>query len=340
MTISLPVYQHPTSVVLVDDSASFIASVEYQISPTLAVKSFLDPHEALGWLGGLYHSDDGKLLPIRVGYDEQTYSFERRTIALDVDQIYRIVHDPKRFQSAAVVVVDYAMAAINGLDFCRALRGLPCKKILFTGEANEMIAVEAFNQGLIDRYLKKSDPSAMDRLEYEIAALQREYFIEKSGTLKDLLVQHTYAFVQDEAIVKLVDTVLARHGFVEYFLFPDPAGILFFDAEGKATLMVVETRAGLISHLETAQDYDAPAALCTALRDAQVVPFFWKSGGMYTEKSIDWQQYCLPAQICVGRENFYYALFDLPEGFLQGSVYSYNKFLNDRTSVEGESSAP
>lgn len=339
MTISLPVYQHPTSVVLVDDSASFIASVEYQISPTLAVKSFLDPHEALGWLGGLYHSDDGKLLPIRVGYDEQTYSFERRTIALDVDQIYRIVHDPKRFQSAAVVVVDYAMAAINGLDFCRALRGLPCKKILFTGEANEMIAVEAFNQGLIDRYLKKSDPSAMDRLEYEIAALQREYFIEKSGTLKDLLVQHTYAFVQDEAIVKLVDTVLARHGFVEYFLFPDPAGILFFDAEGKATLMVVETRAGLISHLETAQDYDAPAALCTALRDAQVVPFFWKSGGMYTEKSIDWQQYCLPAQICVGRENFYYALFDLPEGFLQGSVYSYNKFLNDRTSVEGESSA-
>ena len=89
MTISLPVYQHPTSVVLVDDSASFIASVEYQISPNLAVKSFLDPHEALSWLGGQYHSDDGKLLPIRIGYDEQTFSFERRTIALDVDQIYR-----------------------------------------------------------------------------------------------------------------------------------------------------------------------------------------------------------------------------------------------------------
>jgi CheY-like chemotaxis protein len=339
MTISLPVYQHPTSVVLVDDSASFIASVEYEISPSLAVKSFLDPHEALAWLGGLYHSDDGKLLPIRVGYDEQTYSFERRTIALDVDQIYRIVHDPKRFQSAAVVVVDYAMAAINGLDFCRALRGLPCKKILFTGEANEMIAVEAFNQGLIDRYLKKSDPSAMDRLEYEIATLQREYFIEKSGTLKDLLVQHTYSFVQDEAIVKLVDTLLARHGFVEYFLFPDPAGILFFDADGKAMLMVVETRAGLISHLETAQDYDAPAVLCTALREAQVVPFFWKSGGMYTEKSIDWQQYCLPAQICAGKENFYYALFDLPEGFLQGSVYSYNKFLSDRINLEDQPSS-
>lgn len=333
MTISLPVYQHPTTVVLVDDSTSFIASVEYQLKPTLAVRSFQDAHEALGWLGGLYHADDGKCLPIRIGYDEQTFSFERRTIALDVDQVYRIVLDPERFQTAAVVVVDYAMSAINGLDFCRALAGLPCKKILFTGEANEMIAVEAFNLGLIDRYLKKSDPNAMERLEFEIAALEREYFIEKSGTLKDLLVQHTYAFVSDEALVKLVDTLIARCGFVEYFLFPDPAGILFFDADGKPTLMVVETRAGLISHLETAQDYSAPAELTVALRDAQIVPFFWKSGGMYTEKSVDWQEYCLPAQICIGRENYYWALFDLPASFLQAPVYSYNRFMADRSTV-------
>ena len=330
MTISLPVYQHPTSVVLVDDSASFISSVEYQLKPTLPMRSFQDAHEALGWLGRLYNTDDGKCLPIRIGYDEQTFSFERRTIALDVDQVYRIVMDAERFQTVAVVVVDYAMSVINGLDFCRALRGLPCKKILFTGEANEMIAVEAFNQGLIDRYLKKSDPSAMDRLETEIAALEREYFIERSGTLKDLLVQHTYSFVSDDALVKLIDNLVAAHGFVEYYLFPDPAGILFFDADGKSTLMVVETRAGLISHLETAQDYNAPPELRTALREAQVVPFFWKSGGMYTEKSVSWEQYCRPAQICVGRESYYWALFDLPDGFLQGPVYPFNKFMADR----------
>lgn len=336
MTISLPVYQHATSVVLVDDSASFIASVEYQLKPTLPLKSFQDAHEALGWLGALYNGGDSKCLPIRIGYDEQTFSFERRTIALDVDQIYRIALDPERFQTAAVVVVDFAMSVINGLDFCRALRGLPCKKILFTGEANEMIAVEAFNQGLIDRYLKKSDPNAMDRLEIEITALEREYFIERSGTLKDLLVQHTYAFVSDEVLVKLIDTLIVVYGFVEYYLFPDPAGILFFDANGKPTLMVVETRAGLISHLETAQDYSAPPELRTALRDAQVVPFFWKSGGMYTEKSINWEQYCKPAQVCTGRDTYYWALFDLPDGFMQGSVYSFNKFMADRLSVQSK----
>lgn len=328
MNISLPIYQHPTVVVLVDDSASFIASVEFQLAPSLAVKSFTNAHDALRWLGGTYNSDAGKCLPIRVGYDEQTFSFERRTIALDVDHIYRTVLDPQRFQSPAVIVVDYAMPQINGLDFCRALKDLPCKKILLTGEANEMVAVEAFNQGLIDRYMKKGDASVLDRLEFEIAALEREFFAEKSGTLKDLLVQHSFSFFSDEAFSDLVDSLIARHGYVEHFLFPDPAGILFFDGDGKSKLMVVETKAGLISHLETAQDYDAPEALKAALRDARVVPFFWESNGMYTEKSQNWQQFCKPAQVCEGRERYYWALFDLPPEYL-GPIYPYNRFLND-----------
>ncbi len=333
MKITLPVYQHPTLVILVDDSSSFIESLEFQINPAIAVKSFQDVHEAFRWLFASYDATQEKCLPIRVGYDEQTLSFERRTIALDVDQIYRIVMDPRRFHAPAVVVVDYAMPQINGLDFCRALKGLPCKKILFTGEANEMVAVDAFNQGLIDRYLKKSDSQALDRLEVEIAALEREYFVERSGTLKDLLVKHSFSFLSDEVFTRLVNSVARQYGFVEHFLFPDPAGVLFFDTDGNPTLMVVETRVGLTSHLETAQDYGAPMELQLALRDEKIVPFFWKSGGMYTEQSIDWQQYCLPAQVCAGHEDYFWALFDLPQKFLNSPIYSYRKFLLDRAQI-------
>jgi CheY-like chemotaxis protein len=333
MKITLPVYQHPTLVILVDDSPSFIESLEFQMNPSIAVKSFQDASEALRWLDASYNVTQEKWLPIRVGYDEQTLSFERRTIALDVDQIYRIVMDPQRFYAPAVVVVDYAMPQINGIDFCRALKRLPCKKILFTGEANEMVAVDAFNQGLIDRYLKKSDPQALDRLELEIAVLEREYFVEKSGTLKDLLVKHSFSFLSDEIFAKLVNALSEQYRFVEHFLFPDPSGILFVDADGKSTLMVVETKVGLTSHLETAQDYGAPAELQAALKGEKIVPFFWASGGMYTEKSQDWEQYCLPAQICAGREDYFWALFDLPQQFLNGPVYPYNKFLTDRAQI-------
>jgi CheY-like chemotaxis protein len=333
MKISLPVYRHPTLVVLVDDSASFIASMEFQMHPSVAVKSFQDAHEALRWIDSVYGRGKQGYLPIRVGHDDQALSPERRAIALDVEQIYRIAMDPKRFYAPAVIVVDYAMPQMNGVDFCRALQELPCKKILFTVEANEMVAVEAFNEGLIDRYLKKSDTQALDRLELEIAALEREYFVEKSGALKDLLARHSFSFLSDDTFAKLVNDLTAQYGFVEQFLFPDPAGILFLGADGKPTLMVVETLVGLTSHLEAAQDYGAPASLQAALREEKVVPFFWNSGGMYTEASVDWERYCLPARVCSGREDYYWALFDLPARFLNKPVYPYNKFLLDWAQI-------
>jgi CheY-like chemotaxis protein len=333
MKITLPVYQHPTLVTLVDDSSSFVESLVFQMSPSMALKTFQDPNEALRWLEGAYDTNSEKCLPIRVGYDEQTYSFERRTIALDVDRVYRIAMDPRRFYAPAVVVVDYGMPQINGIEFCRSLAQLPCKKILFTGEANEMVAVDGFNRGLIDRYLKKSDSYALDRLEGEIASLERDYFIERSGTLKDLLVKHSYSFMSDDAFATLVHSLSEEYGFVEHYLFPDPSGILFFDANGQPKLMVVETKVGLTSHLETAQDYAAPIALQEALKNEKVVPFFWRSGGMYTEKSQDWEQYCLTANVCSGREDYFWALFDLPPVFLNGPVYSYNQFLQDRAHI-------
>lgn len=330
MKMSLPVCRYPTLTVLVDDSASFIANLEFQMNPAIAVKSFQDPLEALNWINLRANGYKDRDLPIRVGYDGQTLSLERRTIALDIDYIYRAVMDPWRFYSPAVIVVDYGMPQMNGLDFCRALAGVPCKKILFTGEADEMVAVNAFNKGLIDRYIRKGDPNALDQLEVEIAALEREYFLERFGTVKDLLVRDSFSFLSDETFAALVEDLMKRHGFVEHFLFPNPPGVLFFDAGGKPTLMVVETRIGLISHLEAAQDFSAPESLIAALREESIVPFFWKSGGLYTELSLDWLQYCKPAQICTGREEYFWALFDLPEKFLAQPVYSYNGFLRDR----------
>jgi CheY-like chemotaxis protein len=330
MKITLPVYQHPTQIVLIDDSASFIDSLEFHLKPNFAVKSFRDANEALAWLREVYGEHHEKWLPIRVGYDEQTLSFDRRTIALDIDRVYRIAMDSQRFATPAVIVVDYAMPQMNGLELCRKLAGLPCKKIMFTGEADEMIAVEAFNDGNIDRYLKKCDVHALNKLEEQIKVLERDYFVEQSGTLKDLLVKHSFSFLSDPTFAHLVESLTKQHKFVEYFLFPNPAGILFIDADGKPTLMVVETKVGLVSHLETAQDYGAPQELQDALRDAQIVPFFWKSGGMYTEKSKLWKEDVKPANVCQGQEEYFWALFDLPEGFLDSPICSYKEFLAER----------
>ncbi len=339
MKLSLPLYQHPKQVILVDDSASFVASLEFRMSSQLAIKSFANSVEALRWLFACFRAEQENPLALR--HNEAAPHALSRIAESDCVQdglaaarkLYRSVSDRRRFDSPAVIVIDYAMPHIDGLEFCRAIESLPCKKILLTGEADEMIAVDAFNQGLIDRYLKKGDPAALERLATEVAALERQYFIEKSSALHDLLTPHNFSFLIDEAFVRLVHALIARFHFIEHFLFPDPSGIVFFDAAGNASLMVVESRIGLASHLEAAQAYGAPESLCSALREQRIVPFFWPSGGMYSEKILDWEAYCRPARLCEGRDDYYWAFFELPAELLDGPVYSYKQFLKDRETV-------
>ncbi|HTD04059.1 MAG TPA: hypothetical protein VK751_09660, partial [Undibacterium sp.] len=76
--MSLPVYQHPTLTILIDDSQSFLDSLAFQLPPHMARKVFHDTHAALEWLRDAYRHSPSKSQSIRVNYDEQTFSFERR----------------------------------------------------------------------------------------------------------------------------------------------------------------------------------------------------------------------------------------------------------------------
>ncbi len=328
----LPLYQHPTCVILVDDSASFVASLAFQMPAGQKVKSFSCSVEALRWIFSTFRrSLEEDVLchlvdrpPLGDKYADQDSDGDA-----DHHRALRKVLEPQRFLAPAVVVVDYAMPNIDGLDFCQALEGLPCKKILFTGEADELIAVDAFNRGLIDHYIKKSDVLALERLEQAIATLERDYFFQRSVELQSYYSSHRFDFLYDECLGQLVQDMIRRYGFVEHYVFPEPSGILFFDADGSATLMVIENEAGLQSHLEAAEEYDAPMALQEALRKHSVVPFFWPSGGMYNGQLRDWQQYCMPAILCEGKEKFFWAFFSMPAHFLDSEIYSYRHFLRE-----------
>ncbi|CAG9176897.1 two-component system response regulator [Cupriavidus respiraculi] len=326
---NLSVFHHPILTVLVDDSKSFIDSLAFQMDPSRAVISFTDPREALQWIREAYTTRFTGFLPVRVTHDDLTFLTERRTVQLDIDRIFRQVHDLTRFLQPAVIVVDYSMPQMNGLEFCQALEGLPCKTILLTGTADEGIAVQGFNHGLIDRYVKKHDSNMVARLDQEIDALQQQYFATLSRTLRDLLTRHSFSFLSDPVLGDRVRQLAARYGFVEYYLYPNPAGILLVTARGQTTLMVIETRASLATQVESAEAYDAPVALIEGLREARIVPFFWPGNGMYTPACIDWEQYCLPAEVCVGREEFFYALFDLPRHLLEEPVVSFQTFLGE-----------
>ncbi len=325
----LPIYSHPSLTVLIDDSDSFLRSLSFQLDPMLARKTFHDTNSALRWLR---QSPRSSAPAMQVNFDAPNLPPDYCNVAVDIESIYRISGHAERFSMPSVLVVDYSMPQMNGIEFCEAVRELPCKKILFTGAADEKIAVNAFNRGLIDRYIKKSEDDALDTLELEVRALQTAFFAEQSETLRDVLLLHHYHFLGDPALAAVVAELMVRHGFVEHYIFPNPSGILFFDRDGLARLMLIETEKGMRAQYEIARDSDAPPSLLSALLELRVLPFFSDANGdgMYTAAIGDnWYRYCCAPQVCRGNETYYWALFDLPAHYFDRPVVPYAQYLRD-----------
>ncbi|WP_445233133.1 response regulator [Duganella rhizosphaerae] len=326
----LSVYQHPTTTVFIDDNQRFLDSLSFQLDPRIAHKTFQNAGEAISWIREANRNFAGRGLSIEVSYDEQVLSMERRVVSVDLEQIYRRVMNPKRFLTPSVLVVDYAMPQMNGVAVCEALGNLPCKKIMFTGQADDKVAIDAFNQGLIDHFLTKNDHAVLDHLAVGIKTLGNAFFVDQSSTLKDLLGRQSHSFLFDPVMTDLIGRLRKQYDFVEYYLFLNPTGLLFFDFHGTPTLMVIETEAGMLAHFEAARDAGGPAGLVAGLEAMQIVPFF-SDTGMYVDAIEDsWQAYCLPAQHCQGQQDYFWALFDLPCRYLPGPIYSYADFLSDR----------
>lgn len=329
--MSLPIYHHPSLTVLIDDSDSFLKSLSFQLDPSLASKAFHDTRAAIDWLDQQGRASGGQDGQLHASYDTYPNSHEQCNVAFDIEQIHRISFQRKRFLTPSVLVVDYSMPQMNGVDLCKALQHLPCKKILFTGVADEKVAVDAFNRGLIDRYIKKSDDDALDKLEAEIVALQREYFAARSDPLRDLLSLHNYSFVSDPVFAALVRTLVREHRIVEHYVYSSPAGILMYDSDGQAQLMVVETEESMNSHYEIASDNDAPPSLLTALRERCIIPWFREGDGMYSDAfKTAWHKFIAPAQLCSGARNYYWALFKLEPGELAEPASSFSDYLRER----------
>ena len=66
-----------------------------------------------------------------------------------------------RYELAQTCVVDYAMPGTDGLRVLNTLLDWPGSRVLLTGQADEQIAIQAFNNGLIFRISPTGDFSVI-----------------------------------------------------------------------------------------------------------------------------------------------------------------------------------
>lgn len=325
-----PPYRFPVTTVIVDDDTDFLTNFALELEDDLAYRLFDSPGRALSFL-----EDRHSTLPplyqrcFSQHRDAVGWPMRDHYLRLDVASLEREVLNPNRFGEVGVILVDYAMPEMDGLEFCQQIADEHVKKVLFTGVADEKVAVRAFNEGLIDRYLRKHDTGVVAEVNRTIRELQEHYFRSVGDLIHQSLRKGEAEFLEDTAFSAFFASLCEEKGIVEYYFVAEPNGFLMVDADGEPSRLVVMTEEDMQAHWEIASDQECPSALSEAISRRKIVPYFWRTGGYYRPECVDWEDFVFPAEVIEGRQRYYVAYLPEPEAYrdLKDGIHSYAAYL-------------
>jgi CheY-like chemotaxis protein len=333
-------FYFPTMVFFVDDSIDFLANLSLQLDSNLSFQLYDSPTNALLML----NDDSNQSTPIERFFSRfhhiDDLPLTHHVIDVNLDKVHREVYNEFRFEQVSVAVVDYDMPSIDGIEFCKRIKNPAIKKILLTGKADEKIAVQAFNQGIIDRFILKQDKEVVSILNQAILELQSSYFSQTERMLTDALSIGKHAFLRDPLFTQKFREICDTLNIVEYYLCSEPDGMLMLDADGDSYLMVVPNEDALISQYEIAYEQGAPQELLDTLKSNEVVPYFWQTGGHYVPECKDWNKFLFPATEFKGQQWHCFAIVENPPPFRTSTILSYRAFLNELDQLKWTGSDP
>ncbi len=267
-------FYYPTQVVLVDDDANFLDSVSLLLDRSINYRLFQSARQALEHVNRAMAFSE----VIKRSYSSyKTGPFDSDTLThVDINALHKEIYNPDRFLMPSVVVIDYSMPEMSGLEYCVSLTNPYVKKILLTGRANTDLAVQAFNEGLIDQFINKNDPQLASKLNRSIANLQQQYFSRTFKILTDPVVASSQSrFLTNAAFIEFFNILRSTHEIVEYYLIDMPySGFLLLDARCRVSLVLIMSQIALLEHLRQCRTRKAPAELLTALEAGDMLPLF------------------------------------------------------------------
>lgn len=314
MDINFPIchlFYYPTQVVLVDDDPDFLDAVSLLLRRNLSYRLFQSASQALDHV----NNSNQHIEMIRRCYSSyKTGPFDSDTLNhIDINEIYKEVYNPARFSTPTVVVVDYSMPEMNGLEYCMSLTNPYVKKILLTGQADTDLAVQAFNDGLIDQYISKKDQNLEAKLNRSIANLQQHYFSRTFKLITDPVIANNQSrFINNPEFVNYFREILAKRKISEYYLIDEPySGFFLLDEKGTVSILLVLPESRLRNHAQQCVEAKAPQELIDTLNKGAMMPLFNVSNeNEKVESTIlgNWKKYYVPAERISDRAPYYCAL--------------------------------
>lgn len=256
-----PLYQRPNCVVFLDDDADYLETLALVIPKDWGVNLFTHVNDCM------HHCFEQHALLEADVWQHQDLTNRWRAGGGLVPQILEYwKSNSQRYLLTQTCVVDYSMPAMTGLDFLKSLPVWPANRVLLTGKADELIAVGAFNDRLIDRYVPKQHANIGKHLTDVLMALHAKPVDSYQTILRSALKKEQYAVLQDSTVRLELHKLVQDRQWIEYMVIPAPFGILALDRNARAHWLQLELRSDLASVADLAQSTGQPESVLEKIR--------------------------------------------------------------------------
>lgn len=230
--------------------------------------------------------------------------------------------NPARHQLAKTCVVDYAMPGVTGLEVMNTLLDWPGARVLLTGQADEQVAVQAFNNGLIDQYIPKQAPDITRHLLGVLRKLALAAHPRLNTLWRAAMRPAQQSLLQVPAFAHALQAFTEQH-WVEYVVLGEPFGLLGLTGDGQCQWLQLEPRDSLGELAELAAlagmgvDVARDIRNGTRLAAIELHQQLGLGDGIATAPTLSLSE---DAAVCA-------ALFTVPASALPGPITSYRQHL-------------
>lgn len=296
-------FYYPPKVVFLDDNRAFLDALELEFSANINMLTFTRPGEALQAIDSYKEDVNQSILKLINNINVDTTT--DRLVGFEMNKILNLIYDKSRFDNAAILVVDYEMPDINGIEFCKKLKDRNIFKIMLTAEADKDTAIQAFNNGIIDKFILKTSNNLYQEVTNAISELTHRYFKEASAVVVSRYNSSLNSLFNNQFYQRLFSQVLLKANAVEYYMVDNSGSFLFLDKDASPTWLIMRHVNELHEQLELLQGYNVLDPIIHSISQKEKL-LFLLSESEYKKPIAEWIDYMFEAKRL--DDNYYYSI--------------------------------
>ncbi len=294
----IPICFYPTRKIILDDDDIFTKSVLLKMNDR-HFSAHASPEELLNFLLNKYTPSfkqtdlfgvehESHLLPRELSLQINKWNFNASNGVSDI----------------SVVLIDYHLPTMKGIDLLYRIKQAPYKKILITGEQDYTIGINALNEGLIDAYIRKDDSNFLNKLNILVSDLEWRYFTELSSASYYI---SELEYLKDSNLFEKFSQIIFENNISSFFLVNMEGDFSILNNNEGQNFLVVRSKKRLYELSLIAKEDGASKEVVNKLAKFEVIPFFGNNQYWQIPAS-KWDDFLYPANLLPNNSNLVWAM--------------------------------